>query len=594
MKKTDIAAYFFLLFFFVSCNPNHFYSIGVSHRDRDDKEDEEDIIVVVNDDEEPYDDTENEPENDNDNKSEEKEDNTPATEENCVGLSIPLSLFDKEMRTEPDYVEQLTSLGNPYDNDYFEIYFRDENTKIDRTHHLGIGNNEAEETCTACVTLVIDAYLGGFYFAKSGHITVDYLDPVNYGIKGSLSAKLEREYSWDAAGYNITTESCYEIEGAFDITCEPQCNGKVCGDDYCGRTCGECGENEYCSRDRSRCIPYECEELSFDEVELVNWDYITYAEDNAAGDTTLSDIMTMNFDSFYKIPVGTFDLTSSNGYYTSGFNILFCEDLDVGSSQSRENYYYGTDYSCSKYYRPRWGTLTVSESSGRRNTVGNASFTLFEHLSGRAEEYFVDDGKCYNVDLTWDTFCKPDCTGKICGGDGCGGSCGECGGNTMCNAEQTECVQAECTKIDSLTLYSSSFSSNTLYKQYTYLPNTGGDNENFIDRIVLQFYVPNIEYNRDYDLSDSKTPFTLYIEEDFGLRHNDENDYNYYDYDKHYKIERGTITVESIDTKHPPYIMKAIMKDLRFVEAERNIDGDFIRVEGGNCIELSTGKFNDL
>ncbi len=36
--------------------------------------------------------------------------------------------------------------------------------------------------------------------------------------------------------------------------------------------------------------------------------------------------------------------------------------------------------------------------------------------------------------------CKPNCTGKACGSDGCGGVCGKCGGDDKCSADGTVCV----------------------------------------------------------------------------------------------------------------------------------------------------------
>lgn len=39
------------------------------------------------------------------------------------------------------------------------------------------------------------------------------------------------------------------------------------------------------------------------------------------------------------------------------------------------------------------------------------------------------------------TGCEPDCTGKQCGSDGCGGSCGACSGSAMCqNGQCTQCT----------------------------------------------------------------------------------------------------------------------------------------------------------
>ena len=39
-----------------------------------------------------------------------------------------------------------------------------------------------------------------------------------------------------------------------------------------------------------------------------------------------------------------------------------------------------------------------------------------------------------------DACCLPDCTDKQCGGDGCGGSCGDCSDGFVCNAEG-QCVE---------------------------------------------------------------------------------------------------------------------------------------------------------
>ena len=44
--------------------------------------------------------------------------------------------------------------------------------------------------------------------------------------------------------------------------------------------------------------------------------------------------------------------------------------------------------------------------------------------------------------------CVPNCEGKLCGHDGCGGICvTDCGTDAACNADQTACVPYECDKI---------------------------------------------------------------------------------------------------------------------------------------------------
>ena len=46
------------------------------------------------------------------------------------------------------------------------------------------------------------------------------------------------------------------------------------------------------------------------------------------------------------------------------------------------------------------------------------------------------------TDQGWPDICIPDCIGKICGDDGCGGTCGKCPAEYMCS-EDGQCV-ADC------------------------------------------------------------------------------------------------------------------------------------------------------
>ena len=44
--------------------------------------------------------------------------------------------------------------------------------------------------------------------------------------------------------------------------------------------------------------------------------------------------------------------------------------------------------------------------------------------------------------------CAPNCAGKACGSDGCGGTCGECGENRLCQSGQCVCPNACCSNAD--------------------------------------------------------------------------------------------------------------------------------------------------
>lgn len=63
--------------------------------------------------------------------------------------------------------------------------------------------------------------------------------------------------------------------------------------------------------------------------------------------------------------------------------------------------------------------------------------TQDEDLSPAAGDAARDDAP---PDPTADTFCVPNCTGRVCGPDGCGGSCGSCKANEVCQAGACLCV----------------------------------------------------------------------------------------------------------------------------------------------------------
>jgi hypothetical protein len=47
---------------------------------------------------------------------------------------------------------------------------------------------------------------------------------------------------------------CSELLGeCFPATCTPQCDGRVCGTDHCGGVCGDCAEGTFCDPLRGQC-----------------------------------------------------------------------------------------------------------------------------------------------------------------------------------------------------------------------------------------------------------------------------------------------------------------------------------------------------
>ncbi|HOW50962.1 MAG TPA: hypothetical protein PLV42_02835 [bacterium] len=90
------------------------------------------------------------------------------------------------------------------------------------------------------------------------------------------------------------------------------------------------------------------------------------------------------------------------------------------------------------------GTLEITEAQADSlKSKGNFSARLVEVTIDKDTNRStpVTGGACYEVTGSWDTICTPDCTGKSCGGDGCGGICGDgCEPGTQCNEDQTGCI----------------------------------------------------------------------------------------------------------------------------------------------------------
>ena len=176
--------------------------------------------------------------------------------------------------------------------------------------------------------------------------------------------------------------------------CEPDCEGKVCGPDGCGGSCGDC-PGEVCDEPTGQCIADECGELSeegcCDGVILkacrvgqpMSLDCAAQAAGYVCGwledgqqagyACGLPDVVELAGD-----PSGAHPLTCA-GPCESGCDGVAC-DVDDGCG----------------------GTC------------------------GCADGMSCVDGLCQT--------CVPDCAGRVCGSDGCGGSCGVCA--------QGACVEA--------------------------------------------------------------------------------------------------------------------------------------------------------
>ena len=54
--------------------------------------------------------------------------------------------------------------------------------------------------------------------------------------------------------------------------CTPNCEGKVCGYNGCDGICGsDCGPNAGCNAEQTACVPYDCEQITVDQLKYRNF-----------------------------------------------------------------------------------------------------------------------------------------------------------------------------------------------------------------------------------------------------------------------------------------------------------------------------------
>ncbi|MCB9739246.1 MAG: hypothetical protein H6747_08255 [Deltaproteobacteria bacterium] len=189
------------------------------------------------------------------------------------------------------------------------------------------------------------------------------------------------------------TPICNTALGVCVATCVPDCEGKNCGDDGCGGTCGSCAAGQGCIA-AGRCVPdaWTCEPLYY-----------------AAGDAC-------------DCGCGAPDLDCKD---PSAF-VAGCASLQVCSEA-------GT---CVSAVPAGWTCAPTSYGALDGCDCGCGVVDPDCKVAGQPVLGCGVGGSC-NADGTCKA-CAPSCTDKMCGDDGCGGSCGSCttGSKTACSGGQ--------------------------------------------------------------------------------------------------------------------------------------------------------------
>lgn len=195
-----------------------------------------------------------------------------------------------------------------------------------------------------------------------------------------------------------------------EIICLPDCSGKDCGDDGCGGSCGYCGVESECAVQggNARCVDghaYHCEHT---ECGWVHWGGC-----EPGGGC---------YDYF-----GFCHCTKADSVCVSGSGIILVEESESSDSGACVTVWdlCGED-GCS--------ALVMMEVS---DSCASGSGCSAESVCQEAERFGV-----------------PDCEGRECGDNGCGGSCGTCAPEMTCVERDdgaSDCISgkiAACGKVE--------------------------------------------------------------------------------------------------------------------------------------------------
>jgi hypothetical protein len=181
--------------------------------------------------------------------------------------------------------------------------------------------------------------------------------------------------------------ACKNVGGATDpfwvcmMPCTPDCTGKDCGSDGCGGSCGDCSNGQVCDASGA-CVaggvlgdpcPFGIVNDSYPPCGGV-MQCLGYGADPIN----------------HPCPGGVAECIAS-GYYPAAWN-ADCADGGCGLSV------------CADYC-----------DAGGQCPAGFQSYAL--------------GADCFCIPI-----CIPDCTGKVCGGNGCSQSCGSCPTGQTCDA----------------------------------------------------------------------------------------------------------------------------------------------------------------
>ena len=207
-----------------------------------------------------------------------------------------------------------------------------------------------------------------------------------------------------------------DISDVGDV-CIPDCNGKECGSDGCGGVCGVCGMSAYCSNFKCICNTgyANCDNDWGNGCEI-------YLNSVKSCGTSCEDITNCgrNGECVFGVCKCKGMYENCDGLWSNGCETNLTNDVDNCGGCGRVCNNPPSDYCLN--------STTLRDYTGVSSCQNSQCVYEYQDINcpnGCA------NGRCQS--------CTPSCAGKECGPDGCGGSCGFCGNNSICSNNKCVC-----------------------------------------------------------------------------------------------------------------------------------------------------------
>lgn len=280
-----------------------------------------------------------------------------------------------------------------------------------------------------------------------------------------------------------------------------------------------------------------------------------------------------------ELTVGKYDLGSETNKKVSTCSecVFVFQDYDEDTGKM------------AKAYFQQSGTLEITEiKTGTPQSRGTLTAKLIQvSLDAVTQEAIpVPGGDCIEFKASaWDTICVPNCNGRICGPDGCGGFCGDgCGAGTQCSADASACIA--CTAITLQDITANPDSTGQYIASLT--ANVNGDDT--ADIFYIDFYGPQSAATFDLGTGDNAAYATC--KQCVKIYTDIETDARWY------FQQSGTLTVTDLVTdSYGSMTAKSAghIDNLRLVElGVEEGSNDSIPLKDGGCLDITAASWNTM